>query len=113
MVCGHSSRKPEWFRDIWTLNENCSGSKDNLTQKENHRKESCLQNTVSGVYSSYVPFIIDAVYSVAHGLATLTKNTNLTVEVQKRLYLEKEDMQKLLSIIQDHVEIGHLTKEWC
>ena len=90
---------PEWFRDIWTLNENCSGGKDNLTKKENHRKESCLQNTVNGVYSSYVPFIIDAVYSVAHALATLTQNTNLTDEDQKRSYLEKRDMQKLLSIV--------------
>ena len=90
---------PEWFRDIWTLNENCSGGKDNLTQKENHQKESCLQNTVNGVYSSYVPFIIDAVYSVAHALDTLTQNTNLTDEDQIKSYLEKYDMQKLLSIV--------------
>ena len=77
---------PEWWNDILTRIGNCSPGK----------KESCVQNIVNDMYSSYVPFVIDAVYSVAHALGTLTQTTNLTEdrEDQKRPHL-----QKLLSIV--------------
>jgi len=88
---------PEWWSDILTLTKNCTAGKDKPTQQENHRKESCVQKIVKDLHSSYVPFVTDAVYSVAHALSILTQNTNLTDEDQKRSYLAKDGMQKLLS----------------
>ena len=90
---------PEWWSDILTLNNACSADKDELTQQKNHQKESCIQKIVNDVYSSYVPFVIDAVYSVAHALSILTQNTNLSDADQKRSYLEQYDLNKLLSIV--------------
>ena len=81
---------PEWWSDsdILTLNKTCSAG-----------EESCIQNIVNDVYSSYVPFVIDAVYSVAHALNISTQNTNFTDKDKKISYLEKCDIQKLLSIV--------------
>ena len=85
---------PEWWNDILTLIGNYSAGKHNLTQKGNQQEESCVQNIVNDMYSSYVPFVIDSVYSVAHALGTLTQTINLTDEVQ-----ERPNLQKLLSIV--------------
>ncbi|KAL9973694.1 hypothetical protein ACROYT_G020182 [Oculina patagonica] len=75
---------PEWWGDIRKLNRNCSGSKDNATHKER-----CVHNIVHDMYNSYVPYVIDAVYSVAYALDISTQETNLTDS--------DYDMQRLLS----------------
>ena len=86
---------PEWWNDIWTLNKNCSAGKDKLTQHED--RQSCVQNIVNDMYSSYVPYFIDAVYSVAHALAIMTEDSNLTDNGQKKFDVKNNEMLKLLS----------------
>ena len=88
---------PEWWSDIWTLNKNCSADKDNPTQYEYRQKQLCVENIVNDLYSSYVPYVIDAVYSVAHALDIITRDTNLTDDGNKKLDLKTNEMQKLLS----------------
>ena len=78
---------PEWWSDIRAL-RNCSAH-------DGKHKELCVQNVVDDMYTSYVPYVIDAVYSVAHALKFLTQDSNITDNV----YLGKHDMQKLLSTV--------------
>ena len=89
---------PEWWRDIRALEKNCSGLKKNTTRHEDHRKELCVQNIVNDVYSSYVPYVIDAVYSLAHALDISTQDTSrMDNDVQRKPYLKLNNMQRLLS----------------
>ena len=80
---------PEWWSDIRKLSRKCSGSKDNATKPGDRRKELCVHNVVDDLYTSYVPFVIDAVYSVAHALDISTQDTSPTDN--------DYDMQRLLS----------------
>ncbi|XP_078382258.1 extracellular calcium-sensing receptor-like [Oculina patagonica] len=81
---------PEWWIEIRAL-RNCSLRKD-------HQKELCVQNVVHDMYTSYVPYVIDAVYSVAHALNISTQDTNITNNDYLRRYgMEINDMQNLLS----------------
>ena len=68
---------PEWWSDIRKLNRKCSGSNENATKPWNRQKELCVHNVVHDMYNSYVPFVIDAVYSVAHALDISTQDTSL------------------------------------
>ena len=90
---------PEWWNDNLTLIKNCSQSKDSPTQHgENHQNYFCVQKIVNDVYSSYVPYVIDAVYSVAHALHISTQDTSrMTIDGHKQPYLNLKDMQGLLS----------------
>ena len=91
---------PEWWNDTATLMKNCSHGKDSLTQHgENHQNDFCVQNIVNEVYNSYVPYVIDAVYSVAHALDMSTRDTSKMDNdgQRKRPYLKLNDMQSLLS----------------
>ena len=80
----------EWQSEIIAL-RNCSARKD-------HQKELCLQKIVHDFYLSNVPYVIDAVYSVAHALDLLTQDTNISDNGWKRKFnMKMHDMQKLLS----------------
>ncbi|XP_078383077.1 extracellular calcium-sensing receptor-like [Oculina patagonica] len=81
---------PEWWSDIRKLMRNCSGSNDNGTHKD-RLKELCVQDVVNDMYNSYVPYVIDAVYSVAHALDISSQETSLTDN--------DYNMQRLLSKI--------------
>ena len=89
---------PEWWGDIRALDKNCSALTDTAARQEDRRKELCVQNIVDDVYSSYVPYVIDAVYSVAHALNISTQDsTRMDNDGQGKLYLKLNDMQSLLS----------------
>ena len=89
---------PEWWGDIRALDKNCSALTDTATRQEERRKEVCVQNIVDDVYTSHVPYVIDAVYSVAHALHISTQDTSrITNDGQKKPYLKLNDMQSLLS----------------
>ena len=88
---------PEWWGDIRALGKNCSALTDTATRQEDRRKE-CVQNIVNDVYSSHVPYVIDAVYSVAHALHISTHDTSrMANDGQRKPYLKMNDMQSLLS----------------
>ena len=89
---------PEWWGDIRALNNNCSALKENATQHEDRREETCVQNIVDDVYSTYVPYVIDAVYSVAHALDISIQDTSrMDNDDQKKPYLKLNNMQRLIS----------------
>ena len=53
---------------------------------------------MNDVYSLYVPYVIDAVYSVAHALDMSTRDTSrMDNDGQRNPYLKLNDMQSLLS----------------
>ncbi len=80
---------PEWWREIRTLIKNCSASKDN---------EICFYEFFHGMYSSYTPYVIDAVYSVAHALDILVQDTSTTdKDYKQKLNMDTNVMQSLLS----------------
>ena len=87
---------PEWWGDIRALDKNCSALRDTTARQENRRKELCVQNIVDDVYSSYVPYVIDAVYSVAHALHISTQDTS-RMDGQGKPYFKLNEMQSLLS----------------
>ena len=88
---------PEWWGDIRALDKNCSALTGTATRHEDRRKELCVQNIVNNVYSSYVPYVIDAVYSVAHALNIATQDTSRMDNGQRKPYLKLNDLQRLLS----------------
>ena len=83
--------------DIKALDKNCVALTDTATRHGDRRKELCVQNMVNDVYSSYVPFIIDAVYSVAHALEISTQASSRGDDGQRKSHLKLNDMQRLLS----------------
>ena len=89
---------PEWWNDISRLVNSCSAGKDNPTQHEDRQKHLCVQHIVNYVYSSHVPYVIDAVYSVAHALNISTQDTSrMNYDGQRKPYLKLNNMQNLLS----------------
>ena len=86
---------PEWWGDIRALDKNCSALTDTTARQEDRRKKLCVQNIVDDVYSSYVPYVIDAVYSVAHALHISTQDTS-RMDGQGKPYFKLNEMQSLL-----------------
>ncbi len=80
---------PEWWSEIMTLIENCIPSED---------EEICFHEFFNGMHSSYTPYVIDAVYSVAHALDILVKDTSTTdKDYKQKLNMDMNVMQSLLS----------------
>ncbi|KAL9964461.1 hypothetical protein ACROYT_G028107 [Oculina patagonica] len=80
---------PEWWSEVSTLIENCSASKD---------KEICFHEFVLDMHSSYSPYVIDAVYSVAHALDIFIQDTMTSDrDYQRELNMDMNAMQDLLS----------------
>ena len=91
---------PEWWNDTATLIKNCSPGNDSPTQhdKDHQKADFCVQNIVNDVYSLYVPYVIDAVYSVAHALDMSTRDTSrMDNDGQRNPYLKLKDILNLLS----------------
>ena len=63
---------PEWWSEIDTLITNCKASHENATLKAQ-----CFSDFVQRMQSSYTPYVIDAVYSMAHALNILFENTTV------------------------------------
>ncbi|XP_078380190.1 extracellular calcium-sensing receptor-like [Oculina patagonica] len=80
---------PEWWGEIRTLLKKCSARKD---------KAICFSEFVHGMHSSYSPFVIDAVYSMAHALDILVQDTNTTDKgYNRKIKIDINVMQSLLS----------------
>ena len=96
---GNRQDRPEWWNDIRSLVNTCLTRNENATQRRYLRKEICMQNIVHDIYSSFAPFVIDAVHSVAHALHISAQDYNATGNNSHRraLYTETFQMQKLLS----------------
>ena len=84
---------PEWFSEIETLITNCSASDQNAKSMEK-----CFHDFVQSMQSSYTPYVIDAVYSMAHALNILFENTTVK-DIDHKLKLTKDInvMKSLLS----------------
>ena len=82
---------PEWQSEIRTLIKNCSASKDG---------EICFHEFVRSTHSSYTPFLIDAVYYVAHALDILLQDTNMTnTDYHGKLKTDMNVLQSFLSTV--------------
>ena len=79
---------PKLWRQVIGLKKNCE------TQNIKDQNKSCLQEVVDDMYSSYIPYIMDAVYSAAHALDLLTQNIN---NRQKLADVNVDNMKTLLS----------------
>lgn len=87
---------PEWWREVRGLAGNCS---DNSPQHGNQQHQLCIQSLVQDMYSSFIPYIIDAVYAVAHALdigVTHDIHMNYTHR-QLKHKMDFYDMQQLIS----------------
>ena len=84
---------PEWFSEIETLITDCSASDQNAKSMEK-----CFHDFVQRMQSSYTPYVIDAVYSMAHALNILFENTTVK-DIDHKLKLTKDInvMKSLLS----------------
>ena len=80
---------PDWWSEIKMLIKNCSASKG---------KEICFHEFVRSMQSSFIPYVTDAVYSVAHALDILVQDTTMTDRnYQRKLNIDVNVLQSLLS----------------
>ena len=98
---GKRQDPPEWWTDIRALVNTCLTLKENTPQRQDLRKEICVQNVVHAIYSSFAPFVIDAVYSVAHAL-NIAIQDNKTHAADNKIHRRAQyttdfNMQELLS----------------
>ena len=89
---------PEWWSEISALTSSCPTHK----QINTRQNEICIHGVVQDITGSYIPYVIDAVYSVAHaiqvGLAQV--NTSMTDDYcQHKHNIDLLDMRRLLSRI--------------
>ena len=89
---------PEWWSEAKALARSCPTHK----QTNSHQIEACMHGAVQDILGSYIPYVIDAVYSVAHaiqiGLAQAC--TSMTDDYcQQKLSIDLFDMRRLLSRI--------------
>ena len=84
---------PEWWSDIKPLITNCSARSENANSTGQ-----CLHDFIQRMQSSYTPYVIDAVYSMAHALNILFENTTVK-DINYKLKLTKDInvMENLLS----------------
>ena len=74
--------KEQHCSDLWNmisaLYSNCADHQKTEDPYDNGKNQSCLHEMINDMYSSYIPYIIDAVYSVAHALDILTRDCDKT-----------------------------------
>lgn len=97
---------PEWWGEIRKLLEKCSASKG-----DEMKMEPCFQDFLQNLRISYTPYVIDAVYSVAHALAILAQDFNITTGEDYLMKLESDVnvMQRLLSRVNFVGLTGNIT----
>ena len=83
---------PEWWSEIKTLITNCEASNKNANSKDQ-----CFSDFVQRMQSSYTPYVIDAVYSMAHALNILFEDPGKTIEHKIRLTMDINVMKSHLS----------------
>ena len=89
---------PEWWSKAIAQARSCPTNK----QKNTQQNEVCVQVVVQDIAGSYIPYVIDAVYSVAHaiqiGLAQASTSMNDDY-CHHKLNIDRLDMRRLLSRI--------------
>ncbi|XP_078384113.1 extracellular calcium-sensing receptor-like [Oculina patagonica] len=85
----------EWWNEIEKLKCNCLARTTKVDSKI-RQNERCSQAIVDEIYNPYIPYTIDAVYSVAHALDILRQETNLTSNWDKAHNMNLGDVQRLL-----------------
>ncbi|KAJ7370630.1 hypothetical protein OS493_031045, partial [Desmophyllum pertusum] len=95
----HNHYAPEWWSEVRALTLNCSvANMQNIIQHGNDQNALCSQAVVHDMYGSNIPYVIDAVYSVAHALDVLAKETNMTDNhCRPKANINLCDMQRLIS----------------
>ncbi|KAJ7328125.1 hypothetical protein OS493_025527 [Desmophyllum pertusum] len=87
---------PEWWSEITTMISNCSAGMENAINKQ-----VCFHDFVNRLQTSYASYMIDAVYSVAHALDILAKESSPSMtdnDHQRKLDMDINNvMQRLLS----------------
>ena len=84
---------PEWWSEIKTLITNCKASCENA-----YSKAQCFREFVQRMQSSYTPYVIDAVYSIAHGLNILLEETAVKdIDYELKLAMDINVIKSLLS----------------
>ena len=85
---------PEWWSDIKTLiTTDCSA-----TDKNSNSMEQCFHDFVRRMQSSYAPYVIDTVYSMAHALNILVENTTVKdIHYKLKRTMDINVMKSLLS----------------
>ena len=79
---------PGLWSQVIALKKKCEA------QNDKDQDKMCLQEVVDDMYSSYIPYIMDAVYSAAQALNLLTQNINSR---QKLADVNVDNMKTLLS----------------
>ncbi|XP_020617886.1 extracellular calcium-sensing receptor-like [Orbicella faveolata] len=97
---------PEWWGEIRSQIKNCSSSKG-----DEMKMDPCLRDFVQNLRISYTPYVIDAVYSVAHALAILAQDFNITTgdDYLMKLGSDVNVMQRLLSRVNFVGLTGNIT----
>jgi len=84
---------PEWWSEIEKLIKNCEAS-----NKNENSTGHCFHDFVQRMQSSYTPYVIDAVYSMAHALNILFVDPSVKNNEHKiRLTMDIDVMRSLLS----------------
>ena len=84
---------PEWWSEIDTLITNCKASHENATLKAQ-----CFSDFVQRMQSSYTPYVIDAVYSMAHALNILSEDHSVkSIKDTSRLAMDINLMKSSFS----------------
>ena len=89
---------PEWWSETTALTRSCPTHK----QTNTHQNEVCIQGVVQDILGSYIPYVVDAVYSVAHALqiGLAQASTRMTDDYrQHKRSIDLLDMRRLLSRI--------------
>ena len=89
---------PKWWSEAEALTRSCPTHK----QTNDDQNEVCVNGVVQDILGSYIPYVIDAVYSVAHaiqiGLAQAATNMD-DDHCQQKPNIDLLDMRRLLSRI--------------
>ncbi len=97
---------PEWWGKIRTQIKNCTSSKG-----VEMKMETCFLDFVQNLRISYSPYVIDAVYSVAHALAIFAQDFNITSgdDYLTKINSDVNVMQRFLSRVNFVGLTGNIT----
>ena len=96
---------PEWWIEIRALIRNCSARDINAVTTD-----LCFHDFVQSLHGAYIPYVIDAVYSVAHALDILVQDFSNTGDgYLRKLNSEINVMQRLLSKVNFVGRTGKIT----
>lgn len=105
----NGSDLPEWWSEIQALKQNCP-SPDNAVKNDQTQDEFCSHDLAHHVYASNVPYIIDAVYAIAHALDLFTRYNNTKNNCSHKP--DMIDLQKFFSRVNFAGLTGNITFDY-